>query len=50
MASTASVVAEYYSASAVERAIVFCILDFHEIGDLLYSMTCRKSNDWTGYS
>ena len=31
--------AEYYSASAVESAVVFCIFDFHMIGDLLYSMT-----------
>ena len=26
------------SASAVESAVVFCIFDFHAIGDLLYSM------------
>jgi hypothetical protein len=31
--------AEYFSASAVEAAVVFCILDFHEMGDLLYSIS-----------
>jgi hypothetical protein len=28
-------------ASAVESAVVFCIFDFHMIGDLLYSMTMQ---------
>ncbi len=31
--------AEYHSASAVESAVVFCIFDFHMIGDLLHSMS-----------
>jgi hypothetical protein len=31
--------AEKYSAPAVESAVVFCIFDFHIIGDLLYSIT-----------
>ncbi len=35
--SVPAVVAEYYSASAVERAVVFCIFDFHMISALLYN-------------
>ena len=31
--------AEWYSVSAVESAVVFCIFDFQMIGDLLCSMT-----------
>ncbi len=35
----AAVDVEHYSASAVARAVVFCIFDLHEIGDLLYSIS-----------